>query len=240
MQNHDVVHFAGHSYYDAESPTKSGWRLAEDVLTAGEISKLGSHPLLVFSNSCQAGTTAEWDGPRSEGQAFGIGSAFLLARVKNYIGTFWVVDDDESARFAARYYRNMAQGHSWGTALQAARRAALGEQDGHSLTWASYMLYGDPGFPLLSHAANVLGETESAAVPVGISSPSSPSSATRSATSLRSHTADVEEEEQQVSRKLAAVLLADVQGYSRLMGEDEEATIRTLTAFRAVLANLIQ
>ena len=33
-----------------------------------------------------------------------------------------------------------------------------------------------------------------------------------------------------MERKLAAILSADVKGYSRLMGDDEEATIRTLTA----------
>jgi class 3 adenylate cyclase len=38
----------------------------------------------------------------------------------------------------------------------------------------------------------------------------------------------------EVERKLAAILSADVQGYSRLMGEDEVSTIRTLTAYRAV------
>src|SRR3989441_1650150 len=43
-----------------------------------------------------------------------------------------------------------------------------------------------------------------------------------------------------VARKLAAILSADVKGYSRLMGEDEIATIRTLTAYRAVMATLIQ
>jgi adenylate cyclase len=32
-----------------------------------------------------------------------------------------------------------------------------------------------------------------------------------------------------MERKLAAILCADVFGYSRLMGEDEEATLRTLT-----------
>ncbi len=31
-------------------------------------------------------------------------------------------------------------------------------------------------------------------------------------------------------RKLTAILCADVVGYSRLMGDDEEATIETLTA----------
>ncbi len=32
---------------------------------------------------------------------------------------------------------------------------------------------------------------------------------------------------QDFKRKLAAILHADVKGYSRLMGEDEEATVRT-------------
>ncbi len=35
-----------------------------------------------------------------------------------------------------------------------------------------------------------------------------------------------------MERKLTAILSADVEGYSRLMGEDEEATIRTLTFYR--------
>ena len=43
-----------------------------------------------------------------------------------------------------------------------------------------------------------------------------------------------------MERKLAAIFSTDVAGYSRLMGEDEEATIRTLTAYRAVISSLIQ
>jgi adenylate cyclase len=41
-------------------------------------------------------------------------------------------------------------------------------------------------------------------------------------------------------RKLAAILSADVEGYSRLMGEDEEATIHTLTVYQAVIGTLVQ
>ena len=41
-------------------------------------------------------------------------------------------------------------------------------------------------------------------------------------------------------RKLTAILSADAVGYSRLMGDDEEATVRTLTAYREVLTTLIQ
>src|SRR5262245_21195604 len=43
-----------------------------------------------------------------------------------------------------------------------------------------------------------------------------------------------------MERQLAAIFSTDVVGYSRLMGNDEEATIRTLTAYRAVISSLIQ
>ena len=46
-------------------------------------------------------------------------------------------------------------------------------------------------------------------------------------------------EQEILQRKLAAILSADVKGYSRLMGEDEAATIRTLTAYRANLFTLL-
>jgi adenylate cyclase len=42
-----------------------------------------------------------------------------------------------------------------------------------------------------------------------------------------------------VERRLAAILAADVFGYSRLMGDDEEATLRTLTAHRTLIDSLI-
>jgi adenylate cyclase len=43
-----------------------------------------------------------------------------------------------------------------------------------------------------------------------------------------------------MERKLAAIFSTDVKSYSRLMGEDEEATIRTLTADREMVTALIQ
>jgi adenylate cyclase len=46
--------------------------------------------------------------------------------------------------------------------------------------------------------------------------------------------------EEGLKRKLTAILSADVKGYSRLIREDEVGTIRTLTAYREVMANLIQ
>jgi len=45
---------------------------------------------------------------------------------------------------------------------------------------------------------------------------------------------------EQFKRKLTAILSADVKGYSRLMGEDEEWTVRTLNAYKEVMTGLIQ
>ncbi len=42
-----------------------------------------------------------------------------------------------------------------------------------------------------------------------------------------------------MERRLAAILAADVVGFSRLVGEDEEATLRTLGACRAVIDGLV-
>jgi len=56
----------------------------------------------------------------------------------------------------------------------------------------------------------------------------------------------MESDEQQISpfpetveRRLAAILSADVAGYSRLMGDNEIATVRMLTTYRETLSNLI-
>src|SRR5262249_7040550 len=43
-----------------------------------------------------------------------------------------------------------------------------------------------------------------------------------------------------MEHKLTAIFSADVKGYSRLMGEDEATTIRTLTTYREEIANQIQ
>jgi adenylate cyclase len=43
----------------------------------------------------------------------------------------------------------------------------------------------------------------------------------------------------EVKRKLTAILSADVKGYSRLMGEDEEWTVHTLNTYKDMMRGLI-
>jgi len=44
---------------------------------------------------------------------------------------------------------------------------------------------------------------------------------------------------EKIKRKLTAILSADVKGYSRIMGEDEEWTVRTLKTYKEVIRNLV-
>ncbi len=44
----------------------------------------------------------------------------------------------------------------------------------------------------------------------------------------------------QVQRKLTAILSADVKGCSKLMGEDDESTVNTITAYRKIIIELIE
>src|SRR5215203_5556366 len=44
---------------------------------------------------------------------------------------------------------------------------------------------------------------------------------------------------QRIERRLAAIFAADVEGYSRLMWQDEVGTLRTLTAHREIMDRLI-
>ena len=46
-------------------------------------------------------------------------------------------------------------------------------------------------------------------------------------------------EPKRVTRKLRAILSADVQGYSRLMGDDEVATFKTITEYREIFSSIV-
>ena len=47
------------------------------------------------------------------------------------------------------------------------------------------------------------------------------------------------DDDSSMKRRLAAILAADIAGYSRLMGEDEGATVRDLEGHQAVVLPLV-
>ena len=164
LRNFDMVHYAGHADYDAENPSNSGWLLEGGKFTSTDIMKLvGGRPLpaMVFSNACQSGQTEEWKlGEKYSEKIYGLANAFLLAGVQHYIGTFWEVLDEPSARFAEKFYQNMIDGAPIGEALRMARLFLIKEYGEDTIVWASYMLYGDPGANYFASAEAAGAEEE--------------------------------------------------------------------------------
>jgi len=120
----DVVHWCGHS------EPEGAWTLAGgDALRPADVAGLPARARLVVANSCGSAASTEF------------ARAFLIAGARNYVGTWWDVDDELARAFALALYEELVLGRTLGEALAAAR-TALREED--PLHWAAYLHYGDP------------------------------------------------------------------------------------------------
>jgi hypothetical protein len=134
-ERYDILHFAGHASDPDE--LRGGWVLpgggSADPSLA--LARVGDVPVLVFANACSSSP-----GARAVGGADAARS-IMRAGAGAYLCTLWQLHDAGSADFSAAFYRSLLGGATLGTAITAARTALLGE---HPMTWANYILYGDP------------------------------------------------------------------------------------------------
>jgi CHAT domain len=162
--NYDVIHYAGHGFFEQKSG-RAGWVLAEDcLLTATEIFRVRQVPRLVFANACFSAAmakldqapTAELDHNQQRSHLAGLAQAFFARGIPNFIGTGWQVDD-ACARECARWFYAKALGLSRpdktdadivtsppatiGYALRDARQNTLKLKDASS-SWGAYQHYG--------------------------------------------------------------------------------------------------
>ncbi|HUY00234.1 MAG TPA: CHAT domain-containing protein [Candidatus Deferrimicrobium sp.] len=151
LENYDLVHYAGHAFFDKENPSESGWKIdleTDEVLTASMMAAMNA-PSIVFANACESGTQSLGKEKKYQGQIFGIASGFLMGGIKNYIGTFTYVNDVSSVDFAVEFYKNLVQKRETvGSSLRQARKFIIKKYGKEDILWASYMLYGDPQFKL--------------------------------------------------------------------------------------------
>ncbi len=175
---YDIVHYAGHAYFDQKSPEASAWVLSDGPLHAQEIrntlSWTDSPPWLVYANACEAGMDGHKARDRYHGNVFGLATAFINNGVAAYIAPLWPVDDFVAAFLAEQFYHSLfLERASLGEALCAAKCAAKRElldatepEDGWALpanialSWASVVLYGDPTPRLLQSLWAPGAETE--------------------------------------------------------------------------------
>lgn len=139
---YDVLHYAGHAIFFPDNPNQSAILCANNVPLRGEeLTSLGSLPMLMVFNACEAGRVR---GMRNSVEAHirhkvGFAEAFLRGGVSNYVGTYWPVGDAAAATFAEHFYNDLLQGKSIGTALNLARKAL---HDARLNEWANYIHYG--------------------------------------------------------------------------------------------------
>ena len=152
----DIVHYCGHADYSAETPDESGWILSEGRITALNLRDLTSQenpaPLLVFNNACHSGTSSSWK-TAPAGWSFDLANAFLLAGCSHYIGAASELLDTGSKGFAKAFYQHLIGGHPIGRALRLARLEHSSGGDRDCLTWAQYVLYGDPESPIFCNVS---------------------------------------------------------------------------------------
>jgi hypothetical protein len=171
--DYDVVHFAGHAFFDPQNPDRSGWNFKDGVLTASKLEGVERAPRLIVANACLSAATSTPPQPppgagpapaattRSSeaGLVASLADEFFRRGVADYIGTAWEIPDAPAARFAEMLYRELFTG--WrdakrsntapltplGIALQRARAELFAHRNDSAsapAAWAAYQHYGDP------------------------------------------------------------------------------------------------
>jgi hypothetical protein len=160
----DVIHYAGHAYFDEEDADLSGLLLFDDDFfrtnnarreqhfLAQKIRRLLEGRPLVFLNACQSTRTANEEKPQKvenylQGPAEGLAAAFIYGGALGCIGANWPIYDTAAAKFATTFYSNVIKGYMIGEAMRRAR-IEIREKFPNNITWAAFVLYGDPTFRL--------------------------------------------------------------------------------------------
>lgn len=141
----DIVHVAGQGEVDAARSAASGLLVADGRITASDLGGLPAGttvPRLFFFNACEP--AAGGSGGRREAAVAAVASAILAAGVKHFVCSVRAVAGSSGFQFSDEFYHELASGRSIGLAVREARRAAARREGKTSLTWASYVLYGDP------------------------------------------------------------------------------------------------
>ena len=144
---YDVVHYAGHAFFDPVTPANSGILCSgKAVLSGSDLSSIGDLPALMFFNACEAARVRSTE--RQMQEATGLAESFLRGGVANYLGTFWPVGDTAAEKFATTFYAALLDGKSMRAAIQQGRKVVKDLPGGESRDWADYVHYGHPGFVL--------------------------------------------------------------------------------------------
>ena len=146
---YDILHYAGHVEFNTKNPEDSILRLHDDSITAAYLFQImNKPPRFAFVNACSSAKTTGIEYLESQGKLTGMATAFLSSGVDAYIGTLWPVHDEVASGLSINFYQRILKGESIGLALKNARKDILDKYGSFTNTWASFILYGEPGLTL--------------------------------------------------------------------------------------------
>jgi pimeloyl-ACP methyl ester carboxylesterase len=166
-QSFDLMHYAGHCFFNKENPPLSGWIFTgQKVLSANELDRIDRIPRFIFSNACESGITPERADKRAALMAPSFAEAFFARGVANFVCTAWPIDDTAALEFARRFYRGilglLGEGfvaESLHEAMREARREIARIGAGGMQSWGAYQHYGDPNFRIMPRDAQAEAAT---------------------------------------------------------------------------------
>jgi CHAT domain-containing protein/Tfp pilus assembly protein PilF len=157
---HDLIHFAGHSSFDGLAPSRSFLLFSgNNKLTAEEICQLQArnHPIVILS-SCQSGLTSGGN-PRylTGDEYFGLLRGLVHSGSPTQVLSNWTVSDTSAADMVTGALQEMLLGNDVATAVRLARihvldlakKGEYGDQP-PAYQWGSFMVHGDPSRRLFS------------------------------------------------------------------------------------------
>jgi len=146
FEDFEIIHFAGHSTVDDQSPWRSLIQLElepgesdEALLQASEIAGWKLPARLVVLSSCQSAGGRILSGEGVQGLA----SAFLSARVPCVVATLWPVDDRVTVDFMIAFYDALSDGRSVSQAMLRAQDVIRAQpRTAHPFYWAGFVSIG--------------------------------------------------------------------------------------------------
>lgn len=142
-QRYDLIHYAGHGYFDGKSPHLSGLKFQDGPFLAEEFERYLKSAAFIFLSACEAAGTKTTESIAGFRGKFieGVAISTLVGGAIGCLGPVWEIEDGLAKDFALGFYVHLVEGKSIGEAV---RQARLSVRDRSPDFWASWVLYGDP------------------------------------------------------------------------------------------------
>jgi len=145
QKDYDFLHYCGNAHFNVNNPDESGILLSDGILKISSINNILSSkpPILAFINARETKMDQTHTPLKYEHKLSGLAASFLLNDI-NFIGSMWPIHDENAIKTEFLFYREVLQGQPIGEALRRAKQSAYKRSKEKQISWASYILFGDP------------------------------------------------------------------------------------------------